>query len=423
MATIFFSWQADTDRKTGKNLVHRALEAALVQLHSEADVEDADRSEASADEKHEVDMDTKGVPGSPSIVDTIFAKIDVAAVFVADLTFVANRLDGRPMPNPNVLIEYGWALKSRSDARVIALMNTAYGEPTEKSMPFDIRHKRFPITYHCPEGADEPTRQAARTGLAKELKAALAPVLKLPMSGDVEPEFVPETPAQGRSRFRKSGTMIGTRVNTGEEVYFSSGPATWLRLMPSKPLPSRIKIADLLSALWESRTIQRPSIPNMQGESQLGVRGPDGFGYYVQGYGADVVDDDDDGDGDAQAVMFALQSGEVWSMETHTLSSNAKLVVLDEREFARGLVEEAKMLKALGVNGPYKWIAGMEGLTGRRLVVNRREVYHARSHIDVVEAAGTFSGNEDEAKAALEPFFAEIFDAFGMHRPSTPTVG
>jgi hypothetical protein len=30
---------------------------------------------------------------------------------VADLTPVATRLDGRPSPNPNVMIEYGWALK------------------------------------------------------------------------------------------------------------------------------------------------------------------------------------------------------------------------------------------------------------------------------------------------------------------------
>jgi hypothetical protein len=38
-------------------------------------------------------------------VDTIFRKIDGTAIFVPDLTFVGKRADGRPTPNPNVLIE------------------------------------------------------------------------------------------------------------------------------------------------------------------------------------------------------------------------------------------------------------------------------------------------------------------------------
>jgi hypothetical protein len=47
------------------------------------------------------------VAGQPPIVETILRKTDEAAVFVADMTFTAKRVDGRPSPNPNVLIEYG----------------------------------------------------------------------------------------------------------------------------------------------------------------------------------------------------------------------------------------------------------------------------------------------------------------------------
>jgi Molybdopterin-binding domain of aldehyde dehydrogenase len=50
-------------------------------------------------------------------VETIFRKIDKAAAFVPDLTLVSERRDGRPTPNPNVLIEYGWALKSLGHGR------------------------------------------------------------------------------------------------------------------------------------------------------------------------------------------------------------------------------------------------------------------------------------------------------------------
>lgn len=50
---------------------------------------------------------TQNVPGSSPIAETIFGKIDGAAAFLSDLTFVATRLSGGHSPNPNVLIEHG----------------------------------------------------------------------------------------------------------------------------------------------------------------------------------------------------------------------------------------------------------------------------------------------------------------------------
>jgi hypothetical protein len=103
--TVFFSWQTDTENRGGRNFIQQALERAVRLLSQDTTIEEAIREIA-------VDRDTKGVGGQPPIVDTIFRKIDKAAVFVPDLTFVAWRQGRRPSPNPNVLIEYGWALKS-----------------------------------------------------------------------------------------------------------------------------------------------------------------------------------------------------------------------------------------------------------------------------------------------------------------------
>jgi hypothetical protein len=164
VTTVFFSWQADTPTKNGRNLIERALERAISRIGKDTTVEDAVRDELL------IDRDTKGVPGSPPIVDTIFRKIDQAAVFVPDLTFVGNRIDGRPTPNPNVLIEYGWALKSLSHVRIVPIMNVAFGTPNAESMPFDMRHLRNPITYDCPEDADEETRKRVREALANDLE-------------------------------------------------------------------------------------------------------------------------------------------------------------------------------------------------------------------------------------------------------------
>src|SRR4051794_22073396 len=102
--TVFFSWQADTPTKEGRNLIERSLDRALTRIGEDTEIEEAAR-------ELELDKDTKGVPGSPPIVETIFRKIDQAVAFVPDLTFVGQRIDGRPTPNPNVLVEYGWALR------------------------------------------------------------------------------------------------------------------------------------------------------------------------------------------------------------------------------------------------------------------------------------------------------------------------
>jgi hypothetical protein len=127
--TVFFSWQTDTPTREGRNFIEKALKNAIKKLACDTELEEAIREEL------EMDKDTLDVPGSPAIVDTILKKIDYATIFLADLTFIGKRPDGRPTPNPNVLIEYGWALKSLGLSRMVTVMNTTFGEPTRESMP------------------------------------------------------------------------------------------------------------------------------------------------------------------------------------------------------------------------------------------------------------------------------------------------
>ena len=108
--------------------------------------------------------------GQPPIVETVLKKIDAARVFVADMTFVAKRPGGGASPNPNVLIEYGWALKSLTYERVIRVMNTAYGEPSAKSLPFDLRHARWPFCYELHETAAAKSRTEQRRTLTAQFR-------------------------------------------------------------------------------------------------------------------------------------------------------------------------------------------------------------------------------------------------------------
>lgn len=168
---IFYSWQVDTPAKVNRNLIERALQLALNRIGRNTALESATRDLA-------IDRDTKGIPGSPPIVETIFRKIDAAAVFLPDLTFVGSRADGRPTPNPNVLIEYGWALKALSYRRLIPVMNTAFGEPTPENMPFDMRHLRNPIRFNCAADADDSKRREVQNALSKEIENAILHILK-----------------------------------------------------------------------------------------------------------------------------------------------------------------------------------------------------------------------------------------------------
>jgi hypothetical protein len=160
--TLFLSWQSDTPARIGSEFIEEALGLAVATLGEDAEIKRAIR-----DEGLMVDRDTQGVPGVPPIVDTIFDKIDSATIFVPDLTFVGKRIDRRPTPNPNVLVEYGWALKSLRYTRIIPVMNVAFGEPTPETMPFDMRHLRHPkCKYSLPTRASERRRreELARLG-------------------------------------------------------------------------------------------------------------------------------------------------------------------------------------------------------------------------------------------------------------------
>ena len=240
--TVFYSWQSDRPPREGRNLIEKALQTAVARIAEDTTVEEAIREDLA------VDKDTQGVPGSPPLFPTILNKIDKASVFVADLTICGTRSNGKPTPNPNVLIEYGWALKSLGHHQIVAVMNAAHGAPSPESMVFDLAHIRFPIRYNVPDDASESTRQLEREQLAKKLETALKVVFesaefkaKLPKEPE-PPVFPRRDPLNGKARFRPSQDPLGFTDDAvarfvgspqAKGVYLAQGPAMWLRLMPS----------------------------------------------------------------------------------------------------------------------------------------------------------------------------------------------
>ncbi len=160
-ATVFYSWQSDLPNATNRGLIQEALERAAKSI----------RADDSLTVDPVLDRDTQNVPGAPDIAHAIFQKIEKAAAFVADVSIINPGL-GRPTPNPNVLIEVGYALKTLGPPRMVLVANTANG-PVE-SLPFDLRTKRV-LTYHLPRGAVDKSEQRKR--LQQDLELVLRAIL------------------------------------------------------------------------------------------------------------------------------------------------------------------------------------------------------------------------------------------------------
>lgn len=159
---VFYSWQSDLPNGTNRSLIENALEMAVENLKSD--------DELSVEPV--LDRDTAGVAGSPDIGQTIFSKIQNATAFVCDVSIINHQAVGRLMPNPNVLIELGYALKALGAAKVVMVMNTQFAKP--ESLPFDLKQKRV-VTYETGKAGE--SNASVKKELAQKLTTAIKAVL------------------------------------------------------------------------------------------------------------------------------------------------------------------------------------------------------------------------------------------------------
>lgn len=125
---LFFSWQSDTPNQTNK--LRKAIQTALKEVKSRTGV------------IYEFDEATRDLPGSPDIKQAILAKIEVASIFVADVTSVVETSvsDRRHHSNSNVMFELGYASATLGVERIIQITR-----PPADSLPFDIRGNRTTV--------------------------------------------------------------------------------------------------------------------------------------------------------------------------------------------------------------------------------------------------------------------------------------
>lgn len=362
VSTLFFSWQSDADESVGHYFLRDTLQMALSEVASDATLEEAQRT-------LDLDHDTKGVPGSPKVAETIYRKIRVATLFVSDMTYVGTRSNNGRTPNPNVLIEHGVAIEALDDDRIISVMNTAFGSPEEFELPFDLRHVRWPIRYHLAVDADKATVQKVQRDLARRLAGAISSTLgALPApTAAPSPPFARAPQAPGQASFREHSLSTLGRIwsqlplvggATDKKVLLSNGPAVWVRLMPGSASDKVWSPADLRRWATHGGFYLTPLV---DGGSPSYLLAGDGFGTWLPA--SNTTPKPEDSVVEACSVAFVFETGEVWAVDTFILGIHGRVFslqyIVDRIVYA--LNQYAELLRVLGFKEPFVWKAGITG--------------------------------------------------------------
>lgn len=171
--TVFYSWQSDLPIGTNRNYIEACINEAISKINRNDDyIVDLN-----------LDRDTKGIAGTPDIVNSIFKKIDKCDIFIADISIINKLSEGRKTPNPNVLLELGYASKVLGWDKIICLFNTSYGRIEE--LPFNLRFRR-PFAYSI----DKANKNKSRKSFVDYLTKAINDIAQhLTCTGKVSPDI------------------------------------------------------------------------------------------------------------------------------------------------------------------------------------------------------------------------------------------
>lgn len=404
---VFWSWQFDTPGNTGRHFVRKALDEAVKQLKSELTIDDCERP----DELH-VDQDRQGIPGSPDLVAAILKKIDEAAVFVADVTAVAQRENGQSIINSNVAIELGYAFKSRGDSRVLLVLNTAYGEVDK--LPFDLRHKGGSIRFSLEESAPKSEIDRTSKALIALLKEAIGLIVKSEAANSTAPKsaaFVRTAPwALSHLPFDPRDPFCKDE-RTESAVSFKAGPYAYLRVAPmhkTEPL-YRTKIRELGGQGKLHPAFMPSGLPAWFGRSQDAV-----WEFWGNCQNGDP----------AESWTKMSLTGEIWTASTTPFDSFDKSVrsipaLLIEEALNDGLHRFSELVRAAFPSQPGTWYsAGFDGIQDYRLAVGFPARFTKPSALPTVVVEGEYLGRApDDAKKTLVRLFEALWDTCDAVRP------
>lgn len=419
--TIFYSWQSDLPSNINRSFIEDALNKAVKKINSEILVEEAER-----DEDIVLDKDTMGVTGIPPIADTILDKISKCSVFVPDLSFVGKTSQERFLPNPNVLIEYGYALKVVTPTCMVPVMNTAFGKITKENLPFNMRHRRNPITYDLKEDASPEDRKNIKKDLVLELVAAIKPILESeiekikgsliktqPFAG-TKPTLGPSIFWAQEEDFLEPGTHESSRI-AGE---LSRGEHLFLHVIPNIE-STQIKTAmDAVDLIRSGKLIQM-------------CRQIMGSSYRRNKYGAYVYEMEDN---TIRNFTQLFLTGELWGIDAYMINKES---MRKGRDTPVGYLPSAAvenvfnftldnyllfMNKVLGAQLPLRYRVGATNVYGYQMGTKDRYNRLQGSVVnDNIVFEGEITSFDSKPADILRPFFEHLYEECGLDRSNFET--
>jgi len=156
---IFYSWQSDLPNSKNRSLISDCLEKATKTIFKKNKVIT----------EYIIDSDSRDETGTPDIVRSIFSKIDVCDIFVADISIINGDSPDRRTSNPNVLTELGYATSAIGWQNILCIFNDEYGKKEE--LPFDIRFRK-PLSYNTAD------KKRGKGSLTSQLERSIQRVIE-----------------------------------------------------------------------------------------------------------------------------------------------------------------------------------------------------------------------------------------------------
>ena len=171
--TIFFSWASDFNGSIShKEMILNCLKiAAILKGNKELSVistritdegnhiveYELNEDSQLVPKEYDIQNATSGELGSPSIEDTIFDRIAKCSLYICDISIalseknisfetkknvvtaqLSNKENGRKSPNPNVMLELGYAIHTLGWNKILMFFDCTEYKPED--LPFDISH-------------------------------------------------------------------------------------------------------------------------------------------------------------------------------------------------------------------------------------------------------------------------------------------
>lgn len=395
--TVFYAWQSDTPLLYNKTLIRTALEVAAQRINDGRKFPGL---------KVVIDADTENVLGSPHVSDTILRKIAKADVFAPDLTFVAKTDAGKLIPNPNVMIEWGYALRALTFEAMLPVMNVHHGLP--ENLPFDMHHMRHPVQYSLAPNAPNAERRRERANLADELTDILQLMVAAGAKKAREAKpYQPVVAARPPAFFFNAQDDLVTFEPGDPPLRFNRSKAVYIRLHPTyndQPWVGNAGAKRLIHKFFPMARLINP----YSAENDFGAITQSGMGEGIR------------------ALTQVFQSGEVWGIteEPFRAGTPPLLVAVNvEGVLASALSNYLKVYdEDFKFEPPFTLELGATGLQGALLAYPGTDRWKTGEYSKAFKqdsfswTTQLVSFDESEWQAALLEFCRQFYDLVGKER-------